>query len=580
MNALPNLPGNRSAFDFTLPDPDQTLRQRRNKHLGLVMALVLVAILGRGLTERDTAFTASEATRIEKIEQALQDTKPVYGDREENGQQSLNRNPGQGTKKPGDEYKSDVDHAIKNWRDITARKGAHPSDWRRLGLALAIFGRTEALQTFQKLPLLYALHKPVANKPVVRSDTKRRRTRPKSGSDEETEEAFIWTPLIPPAQELALWTAVYGPGTIEENQVPARVAQVKSLELGWFESVVLSDLYAKANLLTDSRHAQEAALTSVRYLEFFDSIETNVRILSFPAVFFFFGWFLRKRNQNAPAAPVMSSMPAYGAYPVGYGPPLANVPPPRIPNVFSYHARMVAFVSYMALPLVLFLPLALLRGPIRALSADALGRLEAGLEIGGSLVTALVALLVLRRVDVVDRSDSAGAAPQLSFRETLHQLGYRSRRIPGDIAAGLVGYPALFVPLVLAAIVSKLLFSRFETPPHPVLMSVAALHTPFDRALLFFESAILPPLVEELMFRGLLYPALRERWGVAGGVALSAATFALVHPTLPGGFLPLWSMGAVWAFTYERRGSLLPSILMHALNNGLLIALEMSALSN
>ena len=124
------------------------------------------------------------------------------------------------------------------------------------------------------------------------------------------------------------------------------------------------------------------------------------------------------------------------------------------------------------------------------------------------------------------------------------------------------------------------LFSRFETPPHPVLMSIAGLHTPLDRALLFIESAIAPPLVEELMFRGLLYPALREKWGVAGGIALSAAIFALVHPTLPGGFLPLWSMGAIWAFTFERRNSLLPGILMHALNNGLLIALEMSALSN
>lgn len=61
---------------------------------------------------------------------------------------------------------------------------------------------------------------------------------------------------------------------------------------------------------------------------------------------------------------------------------------------------------------------------------------------------------------------------------------------------------------------------------------------------------------------------------------LSAAVFALVHPTLPGGFLPLWAMGAIWAFTFERRNSLLPSILMHALNNGLLIALEMAALSN
>ena len=572
MTEPPRPPDSPSDYDFTAPDPNAPLRHRRGRQLGFVMALLLLAIIGYGVRQRETGTSASESKRIEKIEQALQDTKPVYGDRAENGQQSLNRSPNGAKAQPSKDYQEEVKRVLKSWRQITERQGAHPSDWRRLGLVQAILGNPKALETFQKLPPLYAQHKPVPKPKTKVSKPK------KAGSDEEeTNAAIIWTPKVPPVQELALWTAIYGKNRIDAKQVPIFAAQLKRLEMGWLEPVALADLYAKANMTTESRHAEEAALTSVHYLVFFDKIGGAVRLLSFPAVFFFFGWFLRKRSRDSLPAPAIVP---YVARPVGYMPGLYSVPPQIIPNAFSYHARMVAFVSYMALPLVLFAPLVLLRGPIHKLSADALGRLEAFLEIGGSLLTALVAILVLRGVDVSDRRDKMDNARPVSLRDTLYQLGYRSRDLPGDIATGLVGYVSLFVPLLAAGIISMLLFSRFETPPHPVLMSIAALHTPYDRALLFIESAILPPLVEELMFRGLLYPALRERWGVAGGVILSAAIFALVHPTLPGGFLPLWSMGAIWAFTYERRGSLLPGILMHALNNGLLIALEMSALSN
>ena len=580
MNEPPRLPAAPSEFDYTF-DTNLPLRQRRGRQLGLLMAFLLAAVLLHGILQRDTAFPAAEAKRIEKIEEALQDTKPIYGDRAENGQHSLNRSLDGKAIQPGAEYQDDVNRALKEWREIADRKGAHPSDWRRLGLVQAIFGKPEALQTFQQLPLLYAQHKPTPT-PKIKGAKPNAKPKNRDAESEETDIAYIWTPKVPPAQEAALWAAIYGKDRIDAKQVPALAAQVKSLELQWFETVALSDLYAKANLLTDSRHASEAALTSVRYLVFFDKVETAVRLLSLPAVFLFFGWFLRKRNENRPAAPVV---PAYG-YPIAHGPTagaapqLYNVPPPKVPNVFSYHARMVAFVAYMALPLVLFLPLALFHDQIHALSEDALGRLESGLEIGGSLLCGFIAIVILRRVNASDRIGDDKLAPRLSFRDTLYQLGYRSNRVPGDLAAGIVGYPALFVPLVIAGAISMALFSRFQTPPHPVLMSIAGLHTPFDRALLLIESAVAPPLVEELMFRGLLYPALREKWGVAGGVILSAAIFALVHPTLPGGFLPLWSMGAIWAFTFERRNSLLPGILMHALNNGLLIALEMSALSN
>ncbi len=39
----------------------------------------------------------------------------------------------------------------------------------------------------------------------------------------------------------------------------------------------------------------------------------------------------------------------------------------------------------------------------------------------------------------------------------------------------------------------------------------------------------LAPLVEELFFRGFLYPVVARRWGVSAGITLTAALFALIH---------------------------------------------------
>ena len=84
---------------------------------------------------------------------------------------------------------------------------------------------------------------------------------------------------------------------------------------------------------------------------------------------------------------------------------------------------------------------------------------------------------------------------------------------------------------------------------------------------LFALGAVAAPVVEEFLFRGLLYPLLRRRMKAVMAVAASAFLFAFLHfyPTL----IPaLLTMGVVLALLTERYDSILPSIVVHALNNG------------
>jgi membrane protease YdiL (CAAX protease family) len=79
---------------------------------------------------------------------------------------------------------------------------------------------------------------------------------------------------------------------------------------------------------------------------------------------------------------------------------------------------------------------------------------------------------------------------------------------------------------------------------------------------------IVAPVVEEIVFRGLLFGALAGRLGVIGGALVTSLIFGLVHgdPVL---FPSLAALGFISALAYAATGNLWVSIVLHALNNSL-----------
>jgi|GEM_PF-5712915 len=84
---------------------------------------------------------------------------------------------------------------------------------------------------------------------------------------------------------------------------------------------------------------------------------------------------------------------------------------------------------------------------------------------------------------------------------------------------------------------------------------------------LYFQAAIFAPLVEEIIFRGLLAPAMSKCLRPVWGVALSSLLFASIHPQGLGGIIPLACIGAMFAAVAYHEKSLAPSIFMHAIHN-------------
>jgi membrane protease YdiL (CAAX protease family) len=84
------------------------------------------------------------------------------------------------------------------------------------------------------------------------------------------------------------------------------------------------------------------------------------------------------------------------------------------------------------------------------------------------------------------------------------------------------------------------------------------------------------PIAEELFFRGFLFTALRRWIGVIGGAVVTGAVFGGIHAGSadPVFLVPLGVFGLLLCLLYQRTGSLIPCIVLHALNNALALGVS------
>lgn len=89
---------------------------------------------------------------------------------------------------------------------------------------------------------------------------------------------------------------------------------------------------------------------------------------------------------------------------------------------------------------------------------------------------------------------------------------------------------------------------------------------------MLFLAGVAAPFGEELLFRGVFYKMVRERWGIWPGVLISSLVFGIIHVDVAVG-LTAFLLGILLALVYEYSRSLWTSILVHAINNSIKIGL-------
>jgi len=84
----------------------------------------------------------------------------------------------------------------------------------------------------------------------------------------------------------------------------------------------------------------------------------------------------------------------------------------------------------------------------------------------------------------------------------------------------------------------------------------------------------LAPIAEELFFRGVVFNAFKRERGRRWAYIGSAALFAVIHLSVVA-LVPIFLLGLALAWVYERTGSLLAPIVMHAVVNGISVAIAL-----
>jgi membrane protease YdiL (CAAX protease family) len=342
------------------------------------------------------------------------------------------------------------------------------------------------------------------------------------------------------AVEAALWPRVYGVPPPRPAAVPGLRARIVGLHLGWFRYLALEILDERAGLTREAAAMQRAAQDEAfQWMLLLTALGLGMMLLGAGGLVL---------------GIVFVIQAARGAWrPVG--------------GEFRAPAYLLweAFILFMFLYAAQTLPRAFLPAPVRLAAAGKLGA-ERGTTILllFALLTDLLAFLALLYLAVALRRRGL----------TLAEIGLTARNAGVEILWGLGAYvasaPWVFLISWLAQWAGERFFPNVAPPYHPILAAAMSAPAGWARFALFLLVAVSAPLLEETFFRGILYGALRRRFGVATGILCSAAIFASLHPQVPLGFLPIFALGAFLAGLYEWRRSLIPGMVFHGVNNAII----------
>jgi len=156
----------------------------------------------------------------------------------------------------------------------------------------------------------------------------------------------------------------------------------------------------------------------------------------------------------------------------------------------------------------------------------------------------------------------------------MYVLVTRERRRPDFLAAIHWNWPAniaIYVLVGFALSIALQALAHFLPIPRELPID-SFFQTPAEAWALGILSVTLAPLMEELFFRGFLYPVLARRIGLPVAVFVTALAFALLHGAQLmftwGPVLVIFLVGVVLTMVRAKRNSVAACVLIHMAYNG------------
>lgn len=134
------------------------------------------------------------------------------------------------------------------------------------------------------------------------------------------------------------------------------------------------------------------------------------------------------------------------------------------------------------------------------------------------------------------------------------------------LGVGRIHFPMILwgvVVLLASGVVIEPLLELFPSAPYEAVQQTIGLG-----GWAIMSTVVAAPILEEVLFRGVIFESCRERLGKGGAVLLSALLFGLIHG-IPVQIVNAFVVGLILGYIYLRTRSLMSVIVLHAINNGL-----------
>jgi len=154
-------------------------------------------------------------------------------------------------------------------------------------------------------------------------------------------------------------------------------------------------------------------------------------------------------------------------------------------------------------------------------------------------------------------------------------FGFRAESAAEAVAGGvLVAGIALPVAAALAFASAEAMSRLADTTrneifapvPQQAVTTIREAAHPWQQVVFGVFAIGIAPVTEELLFRGVLYPTLKQNGWPRGAWLVTSCIFALTHANAMT-FLPLLALSLALIWLYERTGNLLAPVTAHSLFN-------------
>ena len=176
------------------------------------------------------------------------------------------------------------------------------------------------------------------------------------------------------------------------------------------------------------------------------------------------------------------------------------------------------------------------------------------------------------------------------FARRLKGFGLNIKTIVKDFFVAFVNLLTVW-PLVIAAITTTIFFGKliwgqdYQIQQHQELEILTEYSQLSLRIIIFIVAVVMAPLLEEMLFRGLVQtmlvsrisylvsrvssdqqPATSDALGAWFAIAISSGLFAIIHANA-GHWPALFVLGVCLGYSYEKSGSLFRPVFIHSLFN-------------